>query len=356
MKSFFWKRIFLSAACIAAVSCQSLLENGNAAGGTLSVSFGSIVKSSDIPDTSDFILRIADASGRNIYDGRYGDAPERFSVEAGSYTVTAISTEFETPAFDYPQFGDSRTVVVPAGENVNAILDCTQTNCGLKLELEWSFLSEYPDAELFLRSAEGTLAYGYNETRTAFFKPGNVKVMMKNSGILETLCTKFLEPREICRVKISASGHGTVSADGGGIEINLDTLRNWSSEQIEISPDKDKPVTSDEYSVAEASLLAGETDISVCGYIVGGDLSSTRCSFKGPFSSNTNFVIADSATENDRSRCMSVQLAKGDIRNALNLVDNEGNLGRRIVLTGDIVGKYYGIPGIQNISGWHWKK
>ena len=47
---------------------------------------------------------------------------------------------------------------------------------------------------------------------------------------------------------------------------------------------------------------------------------------------------------------MSVQLLKGDIRDALNLVDNPELLGRKVYMKGDIVESYYGIPGIKNIT------
>ena len=40
----------------------------------------------------------------------------------------------------------------------------------------------------------------------------------------------------------------------------------------------------------------------------------------------------------------------GRIRDALNLVENPGLLGRKVYLKGDIVESYYGIPGIQSIS------
>ena len=94
----------------------------------------------------------------------------------------------------------------------------------------------------------------------------------------------------------------------------------------------------------------GEKDVWVYGYIVGGDLSSSKCSFDGPFSSRTNLVIASKSTFRDKMPCISVQLQKGDFRDMLNLVDHEDNLGRQVFLKGDIVESYFGITGIQNLS------
>jgi hypothetical protein len=47
---------------------------------------------------------------------------------------------------------------------------------------------------------------------------------------------------------------------------------------------------------------------------------------------------------------MSVQLSAGEIRDALNLVDNPHMLGRRVCLRGDIVSAYYGLPGMKNLE------
>ena len=61
-------------------------------------------------------------------------------------------------------------------------------------------------------------------------------------------------------------------------------------------------------------------------------------------------MIGPRSSTDRKSECLSVQLPSGDIRDALNLVDNPHLLGRKVCLRGDIVEAYYGIPGIKNIS------
>ena len=46
----------------------------------------------------------------------------------------------------------------------------------------------------------------------------------------------------------------------------------------------------------------------------------------------------------------AMQLPAGDVRDALNLVDNPGLLKKKVCLRGDIVGSYYGLIGIKNVS------
>ena len=58
--------------------------------GTLAWSFspGIITRVSDFPDTDAFILRVVNSAGEILYDGKYGDSPEKMLVNPGSYTVT----------------------------------------------------------------------------------------------------------------------------------------------------------------------------------------------------------------------------------------------------------------------------
>ena len=104
----------------------------------------------NIPDTSDFILSICDSKGRVVYEGSYGDSPESMSLEAGSYVVKVVSSEFSRPAFSSPQFADEQCVVVPSGGVADIKLVCVQVNCGIRLKIDSGFLTAYPDGVLLL--------------------------------------------------------------------------------------------------------------------------------------------------------------------------------------------------------------
>lgn len=111
------------------------------------------------------------------------------------------------------------------------------------------------------------------------------------------------------------------------------------------------------YSVAQAKEHVGEKGVWVCGYIVGGDLSSAKegISFSAPFSSMTCFAIASRSSVTSKSSCMSVKLPKGDIRTETNLADHPELVGRKIYLKGDLIAAYYGIHGIENITEYSLK-
>ena len=305
----------------------------------------------ELPDTNDFILDIRSSSGETIYSGFYGDSPESLPVPSGSYTVSVKSSDFSRPQFSRPLFGDEQCVVVPAEGVVNVKLECRQINSGIRLRISPDFLTVFPDGVLFLSSDDGRLMYGYSEKRIAYFKPGNVSVILNDGNTERTLLTRSLESQEILTLGISVSDD-IPDPDENGISISVDTTRIWRDEDYVIgNGDTDKGDAADNaLSVGQARERVGESDVWVYGYIVGGDLTKTSVSFTPPFSSETNIAVATRSSVDSRESCLSVFLPSGDVRDRLNLVDHPENIGKRVYLKGDIVGSYFGLVGIKNVT------
>lgn len=361
---FKWVSVILLQLCVTLSlwSCSMLGNPADTGKGYLRIAFADgqecLTRAGlQIPDTCDFILTVKDAKGKTVYEGSYGAFPESLSLDAGSYTVNVISEKFVKPAFSSPQFGDDQCVVIPSGGSADVKLVCTQLNSGIRLKIDEDFLSAYPDGVLLLKGAAGRLVYGYSEKRIAYFSPGDISLVLNEGSSDKVLMTRNLEPREILELKVvissgNASGQRP-SCDAARISISVDTTRNWTSEVYTIGGDNDKGSgTYDALTVADALNSVGEEDVWVCGYIVGGDLSSSSASFDPPFESRTNLLLAPKSTTGTRNSCLSVQLASGEIRDELNLVDNPSMLGRKICLKGDIVEAYYGLTGIKNITDY----
>lgn len=346
----------VAAMLTSAVSCESIFrasENGTIRMAFLQDALIQTRAGISPSDTNSFILRVTDSKGRTVYDGTYGASPESMMVNPGSYTVKVMSSEFTAPAFSSPQYGDTQTVTVKSGEATCVTLVCRQINAGIRLNIDSGFLSAYPDGTLHLKSDDGKLLYSYSEKRIAYFNPGTVSLMLSNGGRDEILLSRSLASQEVYTLNISiAEGTtGSPSSPKNVIKVQLDTARNWVTENFTLGGSSDKGSGIDNpYSVAEARSLAGKKDVWVYGYVVGGDLSSSKASFSAPFTSRTNIVISSRSSTTDRNACMSVQLSTGDIRNALNLVDNPDNIGKTVFLKGDICAAYYGIPGIQSLT------
>ena len=62
---------------------------------------------------------------------------------------------------------------------------------------------------------------------------------------------------------------------------------------------------------------------------------------------NTNIIIAGSASANNPDNCMPVQLPSGALRNGLNLKDNPSLLGKEIIIYGQL-DKYFSVQGIKS--------
>ncbi len=350
------KKVFLAATAALAIasSCRMLGLDPEAEQGELRLSFAkqqeALTRAGlEIPDTSDFLLTVKDSQGGIIYDGKYGDSPESMALAAGSYTVTVVSESFRKPAFSAPQFGDEQCVLVTEGSTVNLQLVCRQLNSGIKLIVDRAFLTEYPNGILMLKSSLGRLVYGYSEKRVAYFNPGEISLVLNEGMTDKVLATKQLKAQDMLELKVRVAASG--GSGKGGMSIKVDTLRNWLSDEYVIGGDNGEGSGKyDAMTVTEALFASGDEDVWVCGHIVGGDLSSSSASFDPPFDSRTNILLGPRSSTDDKDACLAVQLPSGALREALNLVDNPGLLGRKVCLKGDIVESYFGIPGIKNIT------
>jgi len=351
----------ISALVTAVVSSCEILWPDVASGtgeGRLCIAFTSdnLTRAKDeIPDTSDFILTVSNSNGEIVYHGIYGDSPESIMVESGTYVVSAVSDEFSRPAFSSPQYGDEQCVVVPDGGVADVRLTCRQLNCGVRLEIDPGFLTGCPDGVLFLKSSQGKLMYSYSEKRTAFFHPGSISLILSRSGTDEILLTRNLKAQDmlVLGVSVAEPGAGSAAAPDESISVSVDTARNWIAEDFVIGGDNGKGSSpSEAMTVTQAKASVGAENVWVSGYIVGGDLTSSSASYSKPFKSKTCLLLGSRSSVSDRSSCLSVQLPAGDLRDALNLVDNPSLLGRKIVIKGNVTGSYYGLTGLKNCSDY----
>ena len=323
--------------------------------------------SAEIPDTNDFILKVTDAGGKVLYEGAYGESPESLLVDAGSYTVAVHSIEFTAPGFSRPVYGDEQVVLVKAGSTVTVRLNCILENAGVRLQVAPDFLTSYPDGVLYLKSGDTRLMYGYSERRIAYFKPGPISLVLNNRGVDEVLLTRTLDARTILTLNLSAPHGGAAAASS--ITVAVDTAKVWNHESYVIgggsgsgsgsgsggsgSGDDSAADIDNAYSVAQAHDHTGEDDVWVFGYIVGGDLSTAGTTVKtSKLTKATHLAIASRSTVTAKASCVAVELPKGAIRDALNLVDHPDLIGTRVYLKGSLVPSYFGTTGLKSVSDY----
>lgn len=130
-------------------------------------------------------------------------------------------------------------------------------------------------------------------------------------------------------------------------------VKNFSGE-VPPPPGSGTGTFEDPYDVEAASVNTTPTPAWVKGFIVGVyETGGTDFvpNFAGPFTTNSNILIAASAEETNLAKCIPVQLPNGDIRAALNLVDHAGNKGKEVMLLGNLEA-YFSQPGLKGVVGY----
>lgn len=343
---------------VLAVSAGLLLKSCDyfekpAADGSLMIHFSgyeALTKAgtSSLPDTSDFLLTVSDGNGKEVYSGTFGNSPEEMFVAPGSYMVSVRSAVFNEPAYSFPLYGDDQCVSVASGERTDVRLVCTMLNSGVSLSFSDEFRRAYPAAALSLSSREGKLSVDYSEKRIAYFVPGTVSLVMDNQGDRRSLFSSRVEPRQVLRVKVTAPAAGS---EKGGIHVSVDTSRVWEDVFVDVGDDMAGGKTKDDaLDVPSAMAESPAKGVWVYGYITGCFKSTGKTVTEAPFPSATNLAVGPRTSSSDTGSCLSVELKKGQLRDALNLVDNPGLKGRKVFLKGDLVELYYGTAGLKNVS------
>ena len=134
----------------------------------------------------------------------------------------------------------------------------------------------------------------------------------------------------------------------------------WCVDDVKFNVDEEEPGVPEELGTKEAPITVAEAMAAyvdgeskaawVTGYIVGclnGSKDKPLFTTEGAVA--TNMLIADAVDCTDASICIPVELPKGTVRTALNLVDNPTNLGKKVTLKCNIE-KYFSIAGLKGTS------
>lgn len=348
------KKNGLLALAIIAAGCNMLeLQDEGSAKISLSISNlngESLYKSPDgllsQLDTNKFNLSIYSEQGVKVYDGKYGKKPGEFVVIPGSYDIRLYSRDFDAPEFEAPLFGDEQTLIVGNDMSVNIKLLCRQLNGALRLNFTEQFIKKFPGNNgLELRDIKGSIFYPYTAKEYCYVEPGAVELYYKGAESDTLLCTKQISAGQMVTLTLSfAPGNRT----GSGITLAMDTTRNWVTESFNVG----HKIPTGAYTIEQAKEMTGEKNVTVFGFILGGDVSENSMRIAPPFASKSNIIIAPSMLERNRNNCFAVELPSGSVRDGLNLVTYPEHLGKAVIITGNIVDSYYGYTGIKSTKAF----
>ena len=165
-------------------------------------------------------------------------------------------------------------------------------------------------------------------------------------------------------IKANLTNGAVIKVTGYTIGVSSGKYMNTMAVKVEVvgegggeEPEEPEvPTETQNYTVAEA--LAAYVDgqqipAIVTGYIVGAVKSAPEkdSQFGADATVATNILISDNPDTNDYTECLIVQLPSGDIRSALNLVDNPGNYKKQVKITGSVE-KYFRVAGLKSVTAY----
>ena len=343
--------IFSASTLIPLFSCSGLtIVDGGTGTIRLSLVGESISKGivREFPDSNTFILTILGGGGDTIYNGLYGVRPKDLKVEAGTYTITAISSVNTGPKFDTPIWSDSKDLTVKAGSVNSIALNCRQFNGGLRLGFSPEFKTKFSAYSSEVSDSKGSASYGFAEDRFLYLTPGLIFVkMIPANPELSTvpLFSRTIAARDMLTINVKLAGDDSASFGRG---IKIDTTSFWSSDTLLVGSN-DGSTKEKAISVQRLPEYIG-LKVWVTGYIVGGDLTTTAIKFDPPFSTKSNLAIASAPGIRERVSCYSVSLPSGTLQTTFNLVENPANLGKKVWVKGTVNAKYLGLVGIESTT------
>ncbi len=291
-------------------------------------------------DTSNFILCIYSQDGSKVYDGKYGKRPESFTVKSGCYNVKLLSKEFGVPEFNNEIVGDSQDIVIEKGKTFTVELLCRQMNAGVRVSFSDAFKKHFPALGLYIQGLDGGIQYPYNEQRFCFFQPGPLDFYLRRQSSDSLLFTRNLNAADMLSFNFEWSENTTRS----NFSVRIDTTRNWQTDRY--NPGSIIPEGA--LTIEQAKEKLGQKNITVFGYILGGDVKENSFRTGPPFSVSSNLLLAPSMSERYRNNCFAIELPSGAVRDALNLVVHPQLIGSAITVTGTIVEQYFGYIGMKS--------
>ena len=309
-----------------------------------------------------------------------GDTPEEPETPSEAYIYETFATEFGTfttqeTVGNYPWIIDYSTAkatsYVDTDGDGKADTDKAATSWLISKSVDFTNETEaYIAFEYIIRYAESGKVADNHQVLVASDFTGDVAtanwVNVPYGAVEGTDWNTFYKanvavPTEFMgKSSVTFALRYTATTKAGTWEVKNFTVAHGAAngetpEQPENPGDGEKTM----YTVAEAlaAFTGTATPAIVKGYIVGtidGKSIGEGALFSGSATTATNLLLADDVNETDYTKCLPIQLPSGDVRSALNLVDNPGNYKKMVALTGSLE-KYFGVPGLKSVTAYEFE-
>lgn len=310
-----------------------------------------------LPDTNSFILSVKNSDGQVAYSGEWGERPIELKVAPGSWEVELLSINFNKPLFNTPQFGYTTTVVVESGKSVSLSLLCSMLNGAVRLTFSPQFLERFIGYNVEVEDINSIEQYPFNENRYLFLTPGTISLSLRSEFDYLPLARRVLRAAELITLNLhsstSSNEQGQEPIEGSNIvwKLSIDSTVVAFNDEVVVGERRDGSSLERAILVDQLENFIGAKGVWITGFIAG-TLKGSTINITPPFDVNTNLALSAVPGEGSRELCVGVALAQGELRSALNLLDNPYLLGEQVWIKGTVVESYYGLVGVNPITNF----
>lgn len=222
------------------------------------VSAASRAEGDGIPDVGDFSLSIAKENGELVSKwDKFSDCDaEATVVPVGTYTVSASYGDATTEGFDGLSYAGSTTANVAEGETTDVTIDCTINKARVSISYTDAFKSYFTSYSAYVSSSRGNkIDYTADETRAAYFTPGNLDVYLNvtRPGVSGSVALKV----KTLAAEVKHEYRLTMDVDAGTSTLNI------------IFNDDPESTQNVEFNISDAALNAPAPTIVAHGFTSG---------------------------------------------------------------------------------------
>lgn len=222
------------------------------------VSAASRAEGDGIPDFGDFSLSIAKENGELVskWDKFSDYDAEATVVPVGTYTVSASYGDATTEGFDGLSYVGSTTANVAEGETTDVTIDCTINKARVSISYTDAFKSYFTSYSAYVSSSRGNkIDYTADETRAAYFTPGNLDVYLNvtRPGVSGSVALKV----KTLAAEVKHEYRLTMDVDAGTSTLNI------------IFNDDPESTQNVEFNISDAALNAPAPTIVAHGFTSG---------------------------------------------------------------------------------------
>lgn len=222
------------------------------------VSAASRAEGDRIPDVGDFSLSITKENGELVskWDKFSDYDAEATVVPVGAYTVSASYGDATTEGFDGLSYAGSTTANVAEGETTDVTIDCTINKARVSISYTDAFKSYFTSYSAYISSSRGNkIDYTADETRAAYFTPGNLDVYLNvtRPGVSGSVALKV----KTLAAEVKHEYRLTMDVDAGTSTLNI------------IFNDDPESTQNVEFNISDAALNAPAPTIVAHGFTSG---------------------------------------------------------------------------------------